>query len=213
MSGVLEAFRGMDQFTLDCMTPGEERAFEEVRQQISDWALSLDYTIADDTSNHWDDYSFVDCYPAFASRFDEIPRYRVRTETASATGAIPSQTGVYVTKDDPNATLQFTWAGTHGRKLRGATTFNEIGVAALAAVGRSDLWLNDKKMFDFATSPKFIKLFRDGVIWSDVPHPALAAPCLEQNQTVDAGPRIVGGEEARHPALIFRRLDQTLADI
>lgn len=180
MSGVLQAFRGMDQFSLDWMTPDEEQVFEEARQEISDWASPLNYTMADYMSNHWDDYTFADCYSTFAAHFSEIPRYRVRTDTAYPTGVIPGETGVYISKNDPNATLQFAWAGKEGRKLRRATTFNEIGLAALAAVGRDDLWFNNQKMFAFATSPQFIQLFGEGVIWSDGAHPDLAAPVVSE---------------------------------
>jgi hypothetical protein len=178
MSWVLSHFRGMDQFSLDWMTPDEQCEFEKARQQISDWARPLDLTMADDMCNHWKDFTFAYYYPIFASRFDEIPRYRIRTDIAYPTGAIPSQTGVYISKDDPNASLQFAWTGKEGRKLRSATTFNDIGLAALATVGRDDLWFNSKKMFDFATSPPFIQMFKAGVIWNEGPQPDLAAPVV-----------------------------------
>jgi hypothetical protein len=234
MSGVSSYFRGMDQFSLDWMTHDEERDFEDARQQISDWARPLDLTLADDMSNQWKDFTFAYYYPIFSSQFSYVPRFRVRADIVYPTGAIPNETGVYVSKDDPNASLQFAWAGKEGRKLRKATTFNDIGLAALANVGRDDLWFNDQKMFDFATSPQFIQLFREGVIWNDGPHPDLAAPVvsskaftkkdsewylvepiegqfdrlcdlesLEQDQTIDAGPRIEGGEECSKPGFYF----------
>jgi hypothetical protein len=231
-TAVYEYFRGMDQFSLGWMTPDEEDAFDVARKNISNWAASLDLTMSDWTSNDWDDYGFAWDYPAFASRFDKIPRFRIRTDIVYPTGAIPEQTGIYISKDDPHAALQFAWSGKEGRKLRKATTFNDLGLAALAAVGREDLWFNDEKMFEFTTSPPYAELFREDVIWSDGPHPTLATSAVarraftkrdsdwylvepvegEFDRLADLststplredGPRIVGGEKCVEPGFYF----------
>lgn len=231
MAPVNESFRGMDQFSLGWMTPDEEDAFDEERQKISDWASPINYTMADRMVKAWNDFYFACHYPAFACRFDRIPRFRIRTDIAYPTGVIPKQTGIYIAKDDPHAALQFAWCGKHGRELRQATTFNELGLAAFAAVGRRDLWFSDEKMFKFTTSPPYAKLFHDDVIWNDGPHPSLAPSAvarraftkhdadwylleriegesdhladLEISEAVKLGPRITGGEKCVEPGFYF----------
>jgi len=231
MTSVNEYFRGMDQFSLDWMTPDEEDAFNQESQKISDWASPIDHTMADWMTKAWNDYYFACEYPVFASRFDQVPRFRVLTDIAYTTGVIPEQTGIYVAKNDPHAALQFAWSGKHGRELRKATTFNELGLAAFGAVGRQDLWFSDEKMFKFTTSPPYAKLFHDDVIWKDGPHPNLAPSAvarrafttrdadwylvepiggefdkltdLDTPETVKPGPRIIGGEKCMEPGFYF----------
>jgi hypothetical protein len=231
MTAVHEYFRGMDQFSLGWMTPEEEVDFNAARKMISDWANPIDYTMPNWMSNDWDDYGFAWDYPVFASRFDQIPKFRIRTDIVCPTGVIPAQTGIYIAKDDPHAVLQFAWSGKDGRELRKASTFNELGLAALAAVGREDLWFSDEKMFKFTTSPAYAKLFHDDVVWADGPHPNLAPSAvarrafttrdvdwylvepipgefdklvdLDAPETVKLGPRIVGGEQCVEPGFYF----------
>jgi len=228
---VHEYFRGMDQFSLDWMTPDEEAAFNVERQRINTWASPIDLTMSDLMSKGWNDYYFAYDYPEFASRFDQVPRFRIRTDIICPTGVIPKQTGIYIAKNDPHAALQFAWSGKEGRPLRKATTFNELGLAALAAVGRDDLWFSDDKMFKFTTSPPYAQLFHDDVIWSDGPHPNLAPSAVarrafttrdcdwylvepiegEFDRLADLGtpaqakhgPRIVGGEQCVEPGFYF----------
>jgi hypothetical protein len=230
-TAVFEYFRGMDEFSLAWMTPDEEKAFNAARQIIGDWASSIDLTMSDRMTKNWNDYYFAWDYPAFVSRFDKIPRFRICTDIAYPTGVIPKQTGIYISKDNPYATLQFSWSGKEGRPLRSATTFNEIGLAALASVGRDALWFNNDKMFEFTTSPPYAALFHDDVIWSDGPHPRLAASAvarkafttcdsewylieaiegefdqlsnLDTPKTVEQGARIVGGEKCMAAGFYF----------
>jgi hypothetical protein len=230
-TSVSEHLRGVEQFSLDWMTPGEECLFTEATQRISEWAAPIDLTMSDARSSGWNDYDFAYSYPQFATRFTEIPRYRIRTDVIHSSGAIPGKTGIYISKDDPNATLQFAWTGAEGRKLRDAATFNEVGLAALAAVGRDDLWFNSGKMFDFTTSPQFERMFHDDVIWNDGPHPNLAPSAVARKafttkastwylvepiegefdrlddlgsvEQTKQGPRIVGGEMCAEAGFYF----------
>lgn len=231
MAPVNQYFRGMDQFSLSWMTPDEEDIFNEERQKISDWASPINYTMADWMSKAWNDYYFACQYPVFTACFDQIPKFRVRTDIAYPTGIIPEQTGIYVAKNDPHAAPQFAWSGKDGRELRKATTFNELGLAALAAVGRNDLWFSNEKMFKFTTSPAYAKVFHDDVIWADGPHPNLAPSAvarrafttrdadwylvepiegefdklvdLDAPETVKLGPRIIGGQKCVEPGFYF----------
>jgi hypothetical protein len=231
MTAVNEYLRGVEQFSLQWMTPGEERIFKVGIQGINDHASPLDLTMADQMTSDWNDYRFAYRYPAFASRFNEIPRYRIRTDIVYPSGVVPEETGIYISKDDPHATLQFAWSGKEGRKLRNAITFNDLGIAALAAVGRDDLWFNSQKMFDFATAAQFAQILRDDVIWDDGPHPDLAPSAIARRAfmtrasgwclvepiegefdrladlgaatPIEQGSRIVGGEKCIEPGFYF----------
>lgn len=230
-TAVFEYFRGMDEFSLAWMTPDEEKAFNAVRQIIGDWASPIDITMSDRVTKNWNDYYFAWDYPSFAARFDRISRFRIRTDIVYPTGAIPQQTGIYISRENPYAALQFSWSGKEGRPLRKAVIFNEIGLAALASVGRKALWFNDEKMFKFTTSPPYADLFHDDVIWSDGPHPRLAASAvarkafttcnsewyliepiegefdqlssLDTLESVESAARIVGGEKCMEAGFYF----------
>jgi hypothetical protein len=233
MTAVNEYLYGMQQLSLEWMTPAEEAILNEALQKISEWATSLDSTVADTMSADWNDYYFAYSYPKFASEFSTIQKFRIRNDVVCQTGLIPEKTGVYISKDEPHAALQFAWSGKKGRKLRDANTFNDLGLSALAAVGRKDLWFNDQKMFEFATTSTYANLLHDDVIWEDGPHPALASSAVARRaftkrksdwylvepidgefdnlsdlDTIEAvvekiGPRIVGGGKCVEPGFYF----------
>jgi hypothetical protein len=231
MTAVNESLYAIQQFSLDWMTPAEEEIFDMATQNISNWAAPLDDTMADYMSNSWDDFGFAYHYADFSTMFVSIQKFRINTNIVVPTGVIPDKTGIYVSKDDPNAALQFAWSGKEGRKLREANTFNELGLDALAAVGRRDLWFSDQKMFDFATTSKYAKLLRDDVIWEDGPHPNLAPSAVARQafttqpsewylvELIDGEfedladldivepskkePRIAGGEKCIEPGFYF----------
>jgi hypothetical protein len=70
--------------------------------------------------------------------------------------------------------LQFAWTPDGGAELRHANTFNEIGLAALSAVGRTALWFDEQKMYDFATSSRHAASFHDSVFLDGEPYASLA---------------------------------------
>ena len=49
-------------------------------------------------------------------------------------------TGVYLPVDDPHGTPQFCWTGSPAGELLECSTFNDLRLEAVAAVGRADLW-------------------------------------------------------------------------
>ncbi|CAH0246987.1 hypothetical protein SRABI118_02867 [Massilia sp. Bi118] len=237
MTAVSEYLYALQQFSLDWMTPAEEEILNTATQNISYWATPLDKTMADFMSSSWNDFGFAYRYPDYVTQFDTISKFHVNTDIIVSTDVIPEKTGIYVSKDDPHAALQFAWAGKEGRKLREANTFNELGLDALAAVGRKDLWFNEQKMFDFATTSKYAKLLHDDVIWENGSHPDLAPSAVARQaftkrpsewylvepiegefekladldivETVENGPRIAGGEKCTEPGFYFApsRLD------
>ena len=96
-------------------------------------------------------------------------------DVSAQTGTIPVRTGVYICADDPNASLQFAWTGGGKGHLIDCSTLNTLGVAALAAVGRSDLWLNGLAMLDFVKAHQDNTLLRSDSFFLDSQSEALAS--------------------------------------
>jgi hypothetical protein len=160
-TAVNECFRGLREYSMQWATADEEQRFEDTLEAISAYSRKIDRTLEDYNGvSQWTDNSFSRCFRQFRLEHNTIPRFQIRADVTAESGKTPSRTGVYISQDDPSATLQFAWTGNGGGKLRAASTFNEIGLAALQAVGRRDLWVDDEKMFEFATSGKYDKLFR-----------------------------------------------------
>lgn len=231
-TSVNESLRGVAEYSTDWATPGEERFLEIALATISQYAASHDSSV-EVHQNQWDDFSFAYVYPAFAQLMPKTPKFRVANEVIMETGKVPAQTGVYMSIDDPHASLQFVWSEHGGAKLRNANTFNEVGLAALATVGRQSLWFDADKMFAFATAEPYTTLFHDSVFLSGEPYPLLAPaavarsafktrPCrwvlvdiipgefeeldlATEADAIDAPPprRIVGGDRCREPGFYF----------
>ena len=77
---------------------------------------------------------------------------RLRSDIVARSGATPPRTGVYLPVDDPHGTPQFCWTGNPSGELKKCTTFNDLGLDALASVGRESLWLDDHRMSRFVQS-------------------------------------------------------------
>jgi hypothetical protein len=100
--------------------------------------------------DHWFAYHYAD----FLSEQAHIPEFRVRTDIAVRADEVPPRAGVYISQDDPNAAPQFAWPDRDRGRLADSSTFSDIGLAALAAVGRDDLWFDQNKMYEFAVSAR-----------------------------------------------------------
>ena len=109
----------------------------------------------------------------------------MRTDVTAESSKVPPRTGVYVSSDEPNAALQFAWIGGHGRKLRLASTFNEIGLDALQQVGRKDLWFDQAKMLAFVQSQKYAPLLAPEVMIDGKPNPCLAPSAVARSAFTD----------------------------
>jgi hypothetical protein len=169
-----ECLRGIEQYSMDWTSPSEERAFDEAIRIISQEAGKLDDTLSASDDNRWTDYDFAYWLPSFAAQRRKIQKFRVRTDIVCETGELAPITGIYISKDDPNATVQFVWVGANGPSLRCANTFNEVGLSALNFAGRDDLWFDFTKMFDFATLKQNISFMRPYLFIDDEPAPELA---------------------------------------
>lgn len=179
-TSVNESLRGVAEYSTDWATPGEEQVLKLAIATISEYAAQYD-TSVNVYENRWDDYCFAYVYPTFARLKIRTPKFWVRREFSAATGELAKRTGVYVALDDPYASLQFAWGGSEGIKLRVANTFNEVGLAALSAVGRRSLWFDEEKMFEFATNDANNGRFHDLVYSCDEPYPPLAPSAVARS--------------------------------
>lgn len=231
-TAVTECMRGISEYSVDWTSPDEEEALKLALKHIEQSAARLDRTV-DPYENGWNDYRLAYHYPAFADLHQQIPQMHVNCDVSVDTGQVAPRTGVYMSVDDPHASLQFAWTEHGGCKLRQANTFNEVGLAALSAVGREALWFDAARMYAFAMSKPYEARFRNSVFLFGEPCPELAPaavaraafisrPCrwvlieaiprqfeeLSALVEVDEKPvriarRIVGGEQCVDPGFYF----------
>jgi hypothetical protein len=185
VTGVNDCFRAIAEYSTQWATVEEEKTFESIVRVISDYASNIDATLNDYHNSRWTDDGFHAAYQKFALAHPKIPRFRVRTDVTGVSGRTPIRTGVYVSQDDPNAGLQFAWTGGGGGRLRPAKTFNEIGLAALGRIGRDDLWSDDEKMFQFATTSEWSELFQPTVYMLGQEHRDFASIAIANEAFVD----------------------------
>jgi hypothetical protein len=185
VTGANQCLRGIAEYSMQWATPEEEQRFNDVMEAIGHYAAKIDNTLNDYHSSRWSDATFSYYYKEFSTQFPQIPMFRIRADVQAETGKAPVRTGVYISQDDPNAALQFAWVGDGGGKLRPSKTFSDIGLDALSTVGRQDLWFNEQKMFDFATSKKYAALFKDDLYFKNEPHPSWALGAVAGKAFID----------------------------
>jgi hypothetical protein len=180
--GVTEANncgRGMSEYSMQWTTPAEQKNFDAMFEELSLYAMYIDKTMDKaDTASRWNDFRLTVTWKKFKNLLPLLPKFRLRTDIVGESNNVPGRTGVYISQDDPHGSLQFAWTGGSGGELLECPTFNEIGLDALSAVGRRDLWLDDQKMYSFATSDKYIGRFKKEVIWDSVPEYDLASSAV-----------------------------------
>jgi hypothetical protein len=184
-SGANDCFRAIAEYSTQWATVEEEEAFERRVREISDYSNMLDQTLDDYYDSRWDDFEFFHAYKKFLSERPNLPRFQIRTDVIGESGKTPGRTGVYISQDDSNATLQFAWVGNGGGKLRPSSTFSEIGLHALKQIGRDNLWIDEDKMFEFATKSQWAKLFEPTVYMLGTEHRDFAALAIADEAFVD----------------------------
>ena len=141
------------------MTEEEEGSFKTQWEMVSCYAQKIDAAVGVGGDKRLKDSSMVYAWQNNANLFPKLPKFKVRTDVLAETGRRPPRTGVYVSQDDPHATLQFGWTGNSDGMLGPSRTFNELGLKVLSTVGRDALWLDGNKMAAFAGP-----LFRQGLL-------------------------------------------------
>jgi hypothetical protein len=149
---------GLREIDTGWMSDTEHERYETAWNTAYAYASNIDDTM--DRQSGWKDSLLVREWLAFHSRFEPMPKFRVRTDVQAETGKKPPRTGVYVSQDDPNGALQFAWTGGDYGALGECNTFNDIGLDLLREVGRAELWLNHLKLRDYAQNSRFTPVFR-----------------------------------------------------
>jgi hypothetical protein len=150
ITGANQCGRGLAEISLDWMTPDEQSDFETRFVQISLYAMNIDDTMdRSGQTTRWDDFSLALRRHEDPEALAQVPALRLRPDVTGRTGMVPVRTGVYLPIDDPHGTPQFCWTGSPAGELLECSTFNDLGLEAVAAVGRADLWVNDDSMHAF----------------------------------------------------------------
>jgi len=149
---------GLREIDTGWMSDAEYERYEKAWNAAYAYASNIDDTM--DRQSRWDDSLFVHKWAECQPHFEPMPKFRVRTDVQAETGKKPPRTGVYVSQDDPNGALQFAWSGGDYGALGECNTFNDIGLDALRAVGRADLWLNHLKLQRYAQNSRFTPFFK-----------------------------------------------------
>ncbi|MES2743160.1 MAG: hypothetical protein V4754_19725 [Pseudomonadota bacterium] len=187
-SGVNNCARGISEYSMEWTTHEEEDKFKAMFEELSLYALDMDSTLyRSGPDGRWTDFTFALTWAECKHLFPKLPKLQIRADVEGESGRVPVRTGVYVSQNDPHAALQFAWTGDKYGRLLNAKTFNKIGLDALKFVGRRELWFNDQRMYAFATSPKYLKLFKDDVTWNDLPSFDLA-PSAVGREAFEARP-------------------------
>lgn len=150
ITGANQCARGMAEFSLQWMTHAEEKEFDEALQAVVRYASFIDSTMNTfQRDGRWDDFGFFMAWKEHSPQFTNFPKFKICEDIIGETGKVPPKTGVYVSADYPEGSLQFAWNGDRHGKLRECSIFNRLGLKALAAVGRSKLWLDGNAMLEF----------------------------------------------------------------
>lgn len=181
-TGANQCIRGISEFSMQWATANEEEMFDQILSQVSAYSKNIDYTMQKRFGvSWWDDFCLTKAWLDYSKNFQSIPKFRMLLDITSNTGERPPRTGVYVSIDDPHASLQFAWNGAPGGELIPASTFNDLGLAALSSIGRKRLWTDDMAMRDFVCTNLSNPAFASDPSFEGVPKPSLAAGLVASN--------------------------------
>ena len=178
-TGTHQCARGLSEFSMQWSTPEEEQSFDRMFAELSQYARYIDQTMDRTThSTRWTDFGLAMAWQRHTDQFPALPKLRALPDIFAESGQSPPRTGVYVSVDEPDATLQFAWTGSTSGRLLNATTFNSTGKAALTAVGRPGLWVDEVAMLHF--------------VQQNLSNPDLTNdPFFDESQTTDLAPSLV----------------------
>lgn len=182
ITGLNQFEHGISEYSMNWATDDEEEQFKRNVADLSRHARRINSTLDKfSSSSRWDDFNFTHEWGLLQSPFQKIPKFNVRTDVIARTNDIPLRTGVYVSATDPHASLQFAWHGGKMGKILLGNTFNSLGLAALASVGRANLWTNDDAMLAFVLANRSDSLLTEDSFYKDSMTPELAPSLVARN--------------------------------
>lgn len=159
ITGAYQCARMISEHSSRWMTVEEEERFKAEFDKVRSYAGRIDSVCGSGGQKRITDHMMSDSWQRYTHLFPRLPLLRVRTDVEGESGKIPPRTGVYVSQDDPNATLQFGWTGNTDGRLGQAFTFNDLGQKVLATLGRPALWGDRERITAFVSDA-----FRRGVM-------------------------------------------------
>ncbi|WP_454724838.1 MULTISPECIES: hypothetical protein [Cupriavidus] len=182
--------RMLNEYSMMWMSPDQEKSFKERFQEVAGYAQPIDEALIRSTPH--DDFTLWETWRQYKALFPRLPRFRVHTEIVGHSGQVPPRTGVYVPADDPHGALQFAWIGTTPEgyrkgELTNCETFNDLGLEALAAVGRNGLWGDDVGLAAFLAK-----------VWSRIPDAnSVLSWVLDEKGVIETEPRLAASAIAQ----------------
>ena len=181
-TGAYQCARGMSEYSMHWTTPEEQDQFDRKFAELYRYAGYIDKTMDRTTlATRWDDFGLTVAWQKHAPRYPSLPKLRVDTNIGANSGQLPPRTGVYVSADDVDATLQFAWTGSPEGRLLDATTFNAVGRAALAEAGRGKLWVDGDVMLRFVRANSANPDLMRDTFFEDSKTPDLAPSLVARN--------------------------------
>ena len=188
VTGRYDCSRMIAEFATEWTSPAGSADFHRIFSETVGRASNIDATMSRDLPNGlWTDFDLAIAWRENFRQIPNFPNLQVREDIFAESGSVPTRTGVYVRAADPNASLQFAWTGRGDGKLLQCSTFNELGEAALAAVGREGLWFDEQAMLDFVVANQDSPELRSDSFFADSQTAALA-PSLVARQAFTAKP-------------------------
>lgn len=220
ITGANQCARGMAEFSMQWTTPAEQEKFDSLLESIVHYAGYIDRTMdKSHRAGRWNDFRLAVAWMENSSLFTKLPAFKIQENVVSETGKVPPKTGVYISTDHSEGSLQFAWNGDEYGKLRECSIFNNLGKKALVTVGRSKLWLDGDAMLEFVQkNPAAPQLFEDSY-FSESHTPVLAPSLVARNaftsapskwcyiELIEGESEQVDNEPEQSPFLSQRRFD------
>ena len=157
-TGVYNCWRTMGERSMNWATPDEEEQFEKQMTALSRYADPIDVTLS--RAPQWDDALLNVYWQETKANFSRIPQFRLREDVLGESDKKPPRTGVYAPIDDPSGALQFAWTGDNYGELCDCTTFNQMGLDAIRAVGYENIWNDSPQLLAFLLNSKYLSEFK-----------------------------------------------------
>jgi len=179
--------RGISEFSMDWTTPDEQERFDAALNSVSKYAAYIDKTMNKSLHvSRWTDFGFSLAWEKHAAQFPHLPKFKIRHDIQCNTGEIPSKTGVYISSEYPDASLQFAWKGDKYGKLLDCSMFNNLGRQALIAVGRPKLWVDGNSMLEFLKRNGESEVLKQNPFYEDSFDPDLAPSLIAEHSFTSA---------------------------